>query len=571
MSVAPRSVAAMEAQEFAVAEDVEVCSKDAAPVASLAERALIGALEVLASRLFFSAAHAAAPPPPDVAAAADPALSPAETPEAARDAAAAREDASAAAARGDASAAAARERAIAAAAGVDAIAAAAPDPGLVAVLAAMDPAAADVGVLVEGIAAWERVIAWAGARQAQLITAFTDREERRTPLRFLVDHLAVRLAVSRRALEVKLDLADTLSMWPAVADLMSSGAIDATKARAIGDGLTVITPENRGIVLDTVLPDAPRLTAPQMRHRIRKVAAEVDPPADERRMEREAERRCVTMTPASDGMAWLTAYLPADAAASCLTALDALAANADPADPRGMDARRADALTDILRHVLDTGIGPYGEVPTQQRRRPHIQVTVPAGSLLGLDDAPAELAGYGPIPASMARAIAADGTWRRILLDDQGVVCCGGHDSYRPGADLTGTIAARDATCTFPGCRVPARRCDLDHITPFDPERPAVEQTHAGNLHALCRHHHQLKTIGTWGVTRDPRSGTTTWTDPLGRTYRRDPHRLPSPPPAGTSRRTASGDGLDTTRDRELGTGSGLDYHEEETDDPPPF
>lgn len=508
MSVVASSVGLMEARDAGAArlveEVIEACTMDVVPVASLAERALIGTLEVLVSERFFAHPWSGAAGAPEGAVGG-----------------------------GQVSA--------------DALTRAVTGPQLVDVLVALDSAGAEVNVLVEAIAAWERVIAWAGAQQAQLITAFTTCEGTRTPLRFLIDHLASRLAVSRRAAEIKVDLADTLDLLPPVAELMTTGAIDATKARAIGDETTLIPQQHRDAVLDRVLPDAPSLTTPQIRQRIRQAAALTDPAHQERRLKRETERRAVTMTPAGPAMAWLTAYLPADAAMTCLTALDALAANSDPTDPRGIDARRADALTDVLRHVLDTGVGPYGTLPTQQRRRPHIQVTVTAGTLLGLDDTPAELAGYGPIPATMARAIAADGTWRRLLLDDHGVVCCRGHHTYRPGADLTATITARDATCTFPGCRIPASRCDLDHIEAFDPERPAHEQTHRGNLHALCRHHHQLKTHGTWTVTRDPDTAITTWTDPLGRTYQRQPHRPPAPP--GTPRPS----------------------HRPDPDDPPPF
>ena len=41
---------------------------------------------------------------------------------------------------------------------------------------------------------------------------------------------------------------------------------------------------------------------------------------------------------------------------------------------------------------------------------------------MGVDNSPGELVGYGPIPAPVARRIAADpgGTWRRMLTDPAG-------------------------------------------------------------------------------------------------------------------------------------------------------
>src|SRR5699024_9526969 len=53
-------------------------------------------------------------------------------------------------------------------------------------------------------------------------------------------------------------------------------------------------------------------------------------------------------------------------------------------------------------------------------------------------------------------------------------------DSYQPGTALRQFILTRDVTCRFPTCRQPGRRCQIDHIVPFDPARPAWAQTHQG-------------------------------------------------------------------------------------------
>ncbi len=39
---------------------------------------------------------------------------------------------------------------------------------------------------------------------------------------------------------------------------------------------------------------------------------------------------------------------------------------------------------------------------------------------------------------------------------------------YHPSRALQHLIRARSATCTAPGCRRPAARCDLDHTVPWD-------------------------------------------------------------------------------------------------------
>jgi len=201
---------------------------------------------------------------------------------------------------------------------------------------------------------------------------------------------------------------------PAVGDTLARGTIDVRKATVLTDGLAHLPVEVARVVQDTVLPEAGDLTVPALRARLRHVELALNPVAAERRYTRARAERHVSLTPAPDAMTWLTAFLPADDAMRAYTALDAIAATAAPEDPRPIGARRTDALSDVLGGVLDAGVGPGGPLRSHQRRRPHLQVTAAAGTLLGLDDAPGELAGYGPIPAAMTRAIAADATWRRI-------------------------------------------------------------------------------------------------------------------------------------------------------------
>ncbi|MBL0885162.1 HNH endonuclease signature motif containing protein [Myceligenerans indicum] len=154
-----------------------------------------------------------------------------------------------------------------------------------------------------------------------------------------------------------------------------------------------------------------------------------------------------------------------------------------------------------------------------------INVTVPATMLLNpVDMTPGVLEGLGPIPASDAARIAADGTWRRLLTDpESGILRDYSTQTYAPGASLRAAVTARDLTCMFPGCDRPARSggrasTDLDHIEPFDHDHSPGEpgQTRAMNLHPLCRRHHNLKTHAGWRVTRDPVTGATHWTAPTG-------------------------------------------------------
>ena len=382
----------------------------------------------------------------------------------------------------------------------------------------------DDAALVEVVAGWERMISWASAAQAVAVAEMSRRALSSREAEFVGDEVASRLGVSRRSAELKVELATALVRAPVVHEALITGAIDVRKATVLTGETAHLAPSDAETLQQRFLLNASTTTAPQLRSAIRSAEQALDPAAAEKRHQRARAERSVTLTPAPCSMAWLTAYLPADDAMKVLTAVDALAASCGPFDDRGIDARRADALVDVMDRVLASGIGPHGPLPVRQHRRPHLQVTAAASTLLGLDEAPAALAGYGPIPASMARKIAAGSTWRAVLTDDgTGELVARSSTTYRPSPSVAGWVVDRDVTCTFPGCRVPAQRCDIDHIRPFDDRQPAVDQTTAENLHALCRHHHRLKTHGRWRPVRDASTGRTHWESGTGHRYTRDP------------------------------------------------
>ncbi|MGN6687386.1 MAG: hypothetical protein ACTHK1_07605 [Actinomycetales bacterium] len=147
-------------------------------------------------------------------------------------------------------------------------------------------------------------------------------------------------------------------------------------------------------------------------------------------------------------------------------------------------------------------------------------VAVPYDVLLGTSEAPGELAGYGPLPAPLARAIAADptGTWQRLVTDPlTGSLQDFGTSRYRPPAKLAGHVITRDWTCRAPGCSNPATVCDLDHATPYA-NAVTGGTTCAENLIPLCRRHHRAKTFTNWKVRRDS-DGSVHWTAPTGHVY----------------------------------------------------
>ena len=178
------------------------------------------------------------------------------------------------------------------------------------------------------------------------------------------------------------------------------------------------------------------------------------------------------------------------------------------------DMRRADAFVFAMR-AADAALKSTGNVVTRHHRRPTINVTIDLPTALGLAENPGQLAGYGPIPASIARKIAADGRWKRFVTDPiTGTLIDYGRETYEPPQDLQDFLIARDRTCRFPGCRQPAHLSDLDHAVPWD----EGGTTSANNLGSLCRRHHNLKTHHGWKLINQP-DGACTWISPAGHKY----------------------------------------------------
>jgi len=139
-------------------------------------------------------------------------------------------------------------------------------------------------------------------------------------------------------------------------------------------------------------------------------------------------------------------------------------------------------------------------------------------TLLGLQDNPATLAGYGELPPTLARALAADGAWRRLIYQPtSGALLDLGRRTYRPSRPLADYVRARDVTCIFPGCNRRAECCDLDHSRPFRPGQ-AGGATDRANLRPVCAKHHRLKHEAGWTL-RASETGPPTWISPLGQQY----------------------------------------------------
>ena len=120
------------------------------------------------------------------------------------------------------------------------------------------------------------------------------------------------------------------------------------------------------------------------------------------------------------------AFLPAQDAQTIMLAIDKLAridaketgsmnessisqiSNDLNKDSRSIDMKRADALTQLASAYLSDSLNEN----FNHRRPVTVNLTIDLPTLLGLAENPGQIAGYGAIPASVARELAADAKWR---------------------------------------------------------------------------------------------------------------------------------------------------------------
>jgi uncharacterized protein DUF222 len=259
-------------------------------------------------------------------------------------------------------------------------------------------------------------------------------------LRIAPSTATVRVALARR-------LAGPLL---ATRQALLAGQITARHAAVLAEAVRPVDDATGTAVQDRVLSKGADDTVAEFARRVRRAVLILDPAGQEQRHCAAVDQRRVVITPDDDGMAQLWALLPAVGAATVGAALNALAAESRKGrdgEARTADQRRADALVTMADAVL---ADPKRE--RHQGQAPAIQVTVAASTLIGQDDQPGELAGYGPISATTARRLATDenAKWRTLLTDDAGQLIEVGRRSYRPRQVLRDFIVARDRSCTFP-------------------------------------------------------------------------------------------------------------------------
>jgi len=239
-------------------------------------------------------------------------------------------------------------------------------------------------------------------------------------------------------------------------------------------------------------------------------------------------------------MACVSALLPV---AQGVAVYAALRRAADAAIAGGDGRSRGQLMADTLVQRV-TGQDSATGVPVE------INLIMSAGTLLGTDDQPAHLAGYGPIPADLARRLAvsaadAEAAWLRRLYATPDTGRLLAMDSTRRvfPAGLAKFIEVRDQFCRTPWCDAPIRH--IDHAQPHHQDGA----TSADNGDGLCEQCNYARQAPGWEVR--PETGprhTLDITTPTGHRYRSTAPPPPGHPPTKQRRPGVSRSHRSTTR-----------------------
>ena len=358
------------------------------------------------------------------------------------------------------------------------------------------------------------------------------------------EDVATALRLSPTTAQNRIDVARVLvGHLPNTISALSTGEISVAHATviaretasAIRNGLSE---ESIFRVEQTALAHAEFHTPGQVASKVKTTIAKLAPEEFEEIVDRARDSRRVTCYPEADGMATVIAILPAEDAQTVMKSIEAyilkrnqeeLACLCDAVTGLSKDClhhthegaaewsmlsadmKRADALTYIASQALSSLANDV-----QPHRRPiTISVAIDLPTLLGLAENPGQLAGYGAIPASVARRLAADGNWQRFISDPTtGNLLDFGREKYTPPQELVDYLLARDRVCRFPGCRRTGQSSDIDHAQSWE----TGGETNPANLGLLCRRHHRMKTHGGWSLESNP-DGSCLWKSPKGKTF----------------------------------------------------
>ncbi len=427
----------------------------------------------------------------------------------------------------------------------------------------------DEPALIAAIEQAAREEAQAGARKlaaiAELVDLTVEEDDERglwafDPWRNAACHVGAALSISHRRASAQMCIATALRYrLPKIAALYFQGRLSGRLISEITWRTTLVTDEAIALVDAALANKAEQWGSLSDEKLIQMINAEIErhDPDAVRRTKEALKKRDVHIGAHEDPneVTSLWGLLLASDAAVYEARIAAIVKGLCDADPRSMGERRSDAMgaigrgedhlpcrcgsanctasgpvksSVVIRVIADQAAVDAAQrmIADEDRDRQGVDVeaepaqpqpVAPKADWRPKDPGVALLPGARILPiAALAEAIRSGAAIKPLWLPGPDP-----EPHYEPSAKLAAFVRARDLFCRFPGCDVPAERCDIDHVVPH-PYGP----THASNLHCKCRTHHLLKTF--WGGSdgwrdRQLPDGTVIWTTPAGKTYTTTP------------------------------------------------
>jgi hypothetical protein len=397
---------------------------------------------------------------------------------------------------------------------------------LPAALAALDQDVADAE-RIDRIRLLEQLKAAAAAAQARETAAFaaSQRAQQRVvglPAKQVGMGIAAQVGLAKRMSPFH---ARRYTGWaqilitelPATYAALAQGRITEWRAMIVARETAWLTREQRAIVDAELAPRLEALGDRGVEAEAKRIGYRLDPAGALARVRGADTDRRVTIRPAPDTMARLTALLPV---AQGVAAYAALLREADQLIGTGDGRSRGQLMADLLVRRL-TGQATADAVPVE------INLIMTDETLLdpGCTE-PAHLDGHGPIPAPLARHLVLDPAattpmWIRRLFIKPGTGELAAMETRRRyfTANQRHFLRLHDQHCRTPWCEAPIRH--TDHVQPAE----AGGTTSVANGQGACEACNYAKQAPGWQVSPGPDAITTS--TPTGHTY---DSRAPDPP-----------------------------------------
>ncbi len=393
--------------------------------------------------------------------------------------------------------------------------------------------------LIDSIAELERLKSAAAATQARLTAEFSARRLAAVKPGSSGEAQARRSVTSEIALarqespfwgRAHANLAPVLlAELPWTFAALETGQITEQQAVLVARETALLNRDDRLAADAALVGRLAALGSREIESETRRIAYRLDPQQAVDRAKRAESERRVTVRPAPDNMAYLTALVSLPHGVAAYAALLKAAEQArNTGDPRRRGQVMADEFITRLTHpaattpATDTHSTGAAEADVATADNTENAATaegvdlceglarLPDGidvelhlvmtdrSLFDGDDEPAILTGHGPIAAPIARHLlrtAPPGVriWLRRLYTDTDGNLTGGDPRRRFFPDVARTfLIARDQRCRTPWCGAPIRHAD--HITGAAAGGP----THLTNGQGLCEHCNQVKQAAGW-------------------------------------------------------------------------